>query len=153
MIAIRHANKNDSERLQQLHKLIFSNDLQFDSDVNVEWVNSKDGKAYFDSLLNNQKSLCLVAEEKKKLIGYLAATSKSFEDRKSKYIEIQNLGIVSEYRLQGIGQQLIDQCFEWAKAKGYKKVWLRCYSKNTQALNFYKKNKFSEISVSLERDV
>lgn len=153
MIRYRSANNKDIQALQVLHDVVFSDVLEYDADAKLNWMDDENNKKYYINLLSNPENLCIVAEDNDKLIAYITATPKSFEDRKSKYIEIQNLGVLNQYRKQGVGQQLVDQCLLWAKDKGYQKAYLRCYAKNTNALDFYVKNAFSPISISLEKNL
>lgn len=108
---------------------------------------------YFTNLLNNSKSICLIAKDDNKNIGYLAACPKEIPYRLSRYIEIENMGVIPEYRSQGIGQKLIDECLKIAKDKGFQKVYVNAYFKNIGAINFYKKNGFTEIDISLEKNI
>jgi GNAT superfamily N-acetyltransferase len=42
---------------------------------------------------------------------------------------------------------------EWAKLKGYQKMYVSAYFGNKDAIKFYKKNGFSEIDLGLEVDL
>lgn len=152
-MTIRQARKDEIQKLQDLNDEAFADNPKYDSDLNLNWAQSDVGKKYFNDGLNSSETYFLVAEDGEKLVGYIAAAPQHFDDRNSKYIEIENLGIIPEYRSKGIGKKLIEECFTWAKKKGYQKAYLKCYFKNTNALTFYKNNGFSEISVSLEKEI
>jgi len=119
----------------------------------MDWSQSIEGKKYFTNLVNNPNACCLVAEEKIKLIGYIAATYKEFDYRKRKYIEINNMGVMPTFRSRGIGTLLIKECLKWARSKGFQKIYVNSYFQNHKAINFYKRNGFLEIDLSLERDI
>ena len=87
------------------------------------------------------------------MIGYIAAVPKFFSYRKSRYLEIENMGILPSFQRKGTGTMLINKCLDWAKNKGFQKVYVNSYFANQQAINFYKKSGFSEIDLSFERDV
>lgn len=153
-MTIRKARKDEVRKLQELNDSVFEKDnLKYDADIKPGWGLSEDGKTYFTKLLRNTHGLCYVAEDNGTLVGYITAVPIKFKYRKSKYIEIENLGIAPEYRKQGIGHQLMVECHKWAKAKGYQKIFLKCFFKNEDALTFYKNYGFSGIYINLERDI
>ena len=83
----------------------------------------------------------------------MAAAEKFIDYRKSKYLEIENMGVVPDYRSQGISRLLMDECFKWGKENGFQKVFVNSYIKNTAAMEFYKKSGFEEIDISLEKNI
>jgi ribosomal protein S18 acetylase RimI-like enzyme len=54
-------------------------------------------------------------------------------------IEIQRIYLLQSQTGQGQGRALINHCLDWAKAHGYKAVWLGVWERNERALSFYKK--------------
>lgn len=150
MINIRTARKDEVKDLQDLDDGIFIGSPKYDNDFDTNWAQTK-GKAYFTDLLNNPEACCLIAEEDGEKIGYIAAVPKSISYRKSKYIEIENIGVALEYRSKGIGTLLIDECLKWAKSKGFQKAYVNAYFHDTKAVEFYKRNNFSEIDLCLEK--
>lgn len=153
MIIIRAAHKNEVKKLQTLNQEVFISDQKYDPDLKMDWALSKEGKRYFTNLLNNPKACCLMAEVKKRAIGYIAARPRKFSYRLSHYLEIDNMGVVPAFRSQGIGSLLIDGCLQWARKQGFEKIYVVTYFKNRQAIKFYKKNSFAEIDLSFERKI
>ncbi len=151
MVHIRTADKNEVKDIQNLNNEVFIDNQKYDSDLDMNWPQSDKGKEYFTKLLNNPDACCLLAEEDGKLVGYIAAAPKNISYRKSKFFEIENMGVIPEYRSKGIGSQLIQKCLEWAKNKGFQKLFVNAYFQNAKAIDFYKRNGFSEIDISLER--
>lgn len=121
--------------------------------MDMKWAHSHIGKEYFTKLLNNPEACCLIAEENGKKIGYIAAIPKKITYRISKYVEIDNMGVIPKYRSKGIGTMLMNRCLEWAKAQGFQKAYVNSYFHNQMAIRFYKRNGFSEIDVSLEKNL
>lgn len=150
---IRQARKDEVKKLQDINDDAFANNPKYDPDLVLDWAQSEKGKAYFTNLLNDSNDVCFVAEDGDKLVGYIAASPKPIAHRKSKYIEIENLGVAQAYQRKGVGSLLMEKCLEWAKERGYEKVYLSSYFANTQAIDFYKKNGFSEIELSLEKSI
>ena len=152
-MTIRQARKDEVKKLQYLNQEVFIDNQKYDPDLIMDWAIGNQGKIYFTNLLTNSNAICLVAEAEDKLVGYIAAITKDFGYRKSKYLEIQNMGVIAEYRSKGIGSQLIQALSEWAKKHGFQKAYVNAYFSNNQAITFYKKNGFSEIDISLERNL
>jgi ribosomal protein S18 acetylase RimI-like enzyme len=102
---------------------------------------------------SNKDAICLIAEEGSRKIGYIAAAKKNISACRSRYIEIENMGVIPDFRSKGIGALLIKECMKVAKSRGFQKAYVNAYIKNTEAVDFYKRNGFLEIDVSLERNI
>lgn len=153
MINIRIARKDEVSDLQALNDEVFIDNQKYDQDLDMSWAKSDKGREYFSDLLNNEDTICLIAEEDERKVGYIAAAPKVISYRKSKYIEVENMGVILEYRSRGIGKLLMEKCLELAKAKGFQRAYVNAYFNNEKAVKFYKNNGFSEIDLSLERDI
>lgn len=151
MIAIRTAHTDDIQALQELNDEIFIDNSKYDTDLDMNWAKGPKGKEYFTFLVNDPQSLCLIVEDEGRKIGYIAAGVKEIDYRNSKYAEVQNMGVTPEYRSKGIGTMLMEKCTEWAKEKGYQKLFVSVYIANQNAIAFYKKSGFVEIDISLEK--
>jgi ribosomal protein S18 acetylase RimI-like enzyme len=151
MVSIRRARTGEVNKLQALNDAVFADNSRYDQDAMLDWAQSKAGETYFTTAINNPEACFLVAEDEGKLVGYIAGSPKKFDDRMSRYVEIDNLGVSRDYRRHGVGKKLMETCLKWAKDEGFQKVHLRCYSANVGALEFYKHNGFQDTSVSLER--
>ena len=152
-MTIRQARADDVKTLQILNDEVFVDNSKYDSDLKLDWAQSKTGETYFAKLLNNKQAICLIAEEDNKSIGYLAAVPKEFGYRLSKYIEIENMGVSPSYRSRGIGSRLVSHCLQIAKKRGFQRVYATSYVDNTKAVRFYERNGFKRIDVSLEKDL
>ena len=151
MIKIRPCNISEVKILQNLNDEVFTHNAKYDIDLDLAWAKGEKGKKYFSELLNNNKSYAVIAEDDGKHVGYLVACLKRIDYRSSKYLEIENMGVIPEYRSKGVGRMLMHECFTWAKEQGYQKVFVNTYIANEKAIQFYKKSGFSEIDVSLEK--
>lgn len=98
---------------------------------------------YFLDALKNEKVLVLVAVEDNVVYGYLRA---EFMDKpylvKSKIADIDNLGVSSKFRRQGIGKKLMDAFVEICREKKIDEIRLSVYNKNISAYNFYEEYGF-----------
>jgi GNAT superfamily N-acetyltransferase len=153
MITIRPARQDEVQTLQNLNDKVFIDNHQYDDDLDMNWAQSAKGRKYFTELLYNPQARCLIAEEDGKSIGYIAAAPKHVSFRKNTYLEIGDMGVIPDYRSQGVGTLLMQECLKWGKAHGFHKVFVNAYFANTSAIAFYKRNGFAEIDVSLEREL
>lgn len=109
----------------------------------------------FEQSMKEEGSFFLVAEDNKRIVGYLsvdlfyAISSK----RWIKCIHIEELGILNKYSRQGIATKLIKYLEEISKEKNYKFISLNVKSKNIPAINLYKKNKFGIYDVRLVKEI
>jgi len=150
---IRKATKDDIKTLQNLNDEVFVDNSKYDPDLKMDWAQSETGKEYFTDVVNNPNAICLITESEGKAIGYIAAGPKEFGYRLSKYLEIENMGVSPKHRSQGIGLKLIKECLKVAKERGFQKAYVNAYSENVGAINFYEKNGFNKIDISLEKDI
>ena len=96
--------------------------------------NSAFNRTYLDSLIKADNSFIYVYTISEKVCGYLMVLD-SID-----FYEILAIATVKEYRNKGIAQELLD------KIK-IKDIFLEVRESNQTAINFYKKNKFKEISI------
>lgn len=150
-ITIRQALCTEIKQLQILNDRIMIDNPKFDSDLMPDWGRSEQGKRYFLELLNDKAAICFVAEEQGALVGYIAARPKDFGYRLSKYVELENLGVIPEHQNQGIGKKLYGAFVTWAKQQGFEKVYLESYFANNKARGFYEKMGFNPIDIAYEK--
>lgn len=148
---IRSATIDDFENLVELNKSIYINNPSFDDDLNPDFMDTNEGKEYIKESITDPNGICLIAEEGGKFLGYTSGSRKPIPWRRSKYFELINLGIIPEAKGKGLGKALLVEIEKAAKAAGYEKIYLDCYAKNIEALDFYRRNSFVEIDVSLEK--
>lgn len=154
MIKIREARNDEWNKLQDLNNMVIKDNNKYDPDIIVDWAHSDAGRSYFKELVKDSNKLCLVAETQNgTLIGYIAGSPKQIDYRISRYFEIENMGVFSQYRSQGLGTKLMKAALKWASEKGYQKAIVNSYTANTGAINFYNKCGFETIDVTLERNI
>lgn len=150
---IRKARADESTILQDLNNEVFVDNVKYDPDLVLDWAYSEAGKKYFQELVADPESICFIAEDDGKLVGYLAASPKPISYRKSRYLEVDNMGVIPEYRSKGVGRMLMDACKKWATENNYQKMFVNSYAKNEKAVSFYQKCGFEIIDVSLEMTI
>ena len=119
-------------------KKLTSNDINYIKQIfNCEkeiFKNSAFNKSYIETLIKGNNSFVYVYLIEDKICGYLMVL-----DSIDVY-EILAIATIEEYRNNGIAQELLDKI----KTKD---IFLEVRESNQVAINFYKKNKFKEISV------
>lgn len=150
-IKIQTAKSNDWQIIQKLNNQVFLTDQNNDDDLDMNWPFSSEGVSYFKKLASGKYGKCFIAYFENKPVGYTTLSLQDFGYRKSKYVEVENMGVEPEFRSQGIGKLLLDEAVSWAKQQGATKLFVSAYWKNKRAINFYKKNSFYESKVELER--
>jgi len=153
MITYRQSTPDDVALLQKLNDGVFVDNSKYVPDLDMNWAKGKEGFKYFTDLVNDPKKFCIIAENDGVSIGYLAAAPKTFSYKIAMYTELENMGVIPEFQSKGVGSQLIERYLKWSKDEGYEKSYVSSFAKNTGAIAFYKKHGFSEIDISLERDL
>ena len=119
-------------------KKLTSNDINYIEQIfNLEkeiFKNSAFNRTYLDSLIKADNSFIYTYIIDNKVCGYLMVL-----DSIDVY-EILAIATVEEYRNKGIAQELLDKI----KTKD---IFLEVRESNQVAINFYKKNKFNQISI------
>ena len=119
-------------------KKLTNNDIDYIEQIfNLEkeiFKNSAFSKSYLNTLIKGDNSFIYIYLIDSKVCGYLIVL-----DSIDVY-EILAIATIEEYRNKGIAQELL------AKIR-IKNIFLEVRESNQTAINFYKKNKFKEISV------
>jgi diamine N-acetyltransferase len=94
--------------------------------------------------LADEKSVFLIAEIDGKAAGYAKLVIGSIEDGiiAERPVELNRLYSHQEYLGKGVGQNLMDACFERAQKHGHDVMWLGVWEYNPRAQRFYEKNGF-----------
>jgi len=119
-------------------KKLTSDDINYIEQIfNLEkeiFKNSAFSKSYLNTLIKGDNSFIYIYLIDDKVFGYLMIL-----DSIDVY-EILAIATVEEYRNKGIAQELLDKI----KTKD---IFLEVRESNQVAINFYKKNRFKEISI------
>jgi ribosomal protein S18 acetylase RimI-like enzyme len=153
MLNIRPASPNDLEAIQKLNHQVMARNIEFDPGINPNFDLEEIGKGFFKDLLENENGIFLIAMDGEQLVGYINGSPKEQMNRSIRTFEMENLGIIPDYRRQGLATKLYARFVEEVKQRGFTRIFLNCYIKNEIALDFYKKLGFEPIDVSLEKDI
>ena len=94
--------------------------------------------------LADDNSIFLIAEIDGKPAGYAKLIIGSFEEGviADRPVELSRLYSHQEYIGKGVGQNLMDACFDRARGHGHDVMWLGVWEYNPRAQRFYEKNGF-----------
>jgi len=152
-IKIKIAKTSDWKLIQELNNQVFLNDKSHDDDLDLTWPFSPAGVKYYKKLANGKYGKCFIAYLATKPVGYVALALKDFGYRKSKYVEVENIGVDPQYRNRGIGRLLMDAAVKWAKEQKAAKLWVSAFWENRKAIKFYKQNGFYESGVEMDKKI
>ena len=86
-----------------------------------------------------EKAITFEAWDEKILIGLIATY---LNDAENKMAFITNVSTIKEYMGKGIANELMKMCISYSKSHNFNEINLEVSSKNTDALNLYKKYGF-----------
>ena len=97
--------------------------------------------------LAGDENVFLIAEIDGEAAGYAKLVIGSIEPgiTATRPVELSRLYSHQEYLGKGVGQSLMDECFEFAKSHGHDVMWLGVWEFNPRAQAFYTKNGFREV--------
>ena len=149
-VLIRKANLEDLNAIQKLNNNLFELEFNnFDDTLKVGWPFEKEGKEYFENMLNSE--IVFVAEVEEKIVGYLAGSiCEGVSYITETFAELDNMCIDDEYRRFGIGTLLMDEFKKYCKEKNMQNIKVTASAKNSRAIQFYMKNGFEDYNVTLK---
>jgi len=94
--------------------------------------------------LSHPGSVFLIAEIDGELAGYAKLVFNNIETgiTAEKPVELNRLYSQQKFLGQGVGQNLMDACFDLARDQGCDTMWLGVWEYNPRAQRFYEKNGF-----------
>ena len=148
-IVIEKATIEDLEYIQKLNKKLFIREFEkYNKLLNIEWTFGEKGTKYFKELIQN--GFVYVAKTNNNIIGYLAGSIHNVNECfTEKFAEIENMYIENQYRRLKIGNKLIIKFKEWCKLNNVEYIKVSAWSKNIEAINFYKNNNFIDYEKTL----
>ena len=112
---------------------------------------------WFLEVLANPNKMLIVAEVDGRVAGQiLIIDSVSVDDpihRPRRYLEIDELAVLAEYRRQGIGRRLMQAAEQFAADRGIPTVELSVWEANSQAFSFYQSLDYRTVRRRLARDL
>lgn len=154
---IRPATIDDLQNIQELNLKLFEEEIKkFDKNLDMNWTFGENWKKYYIDRITNPNCCAFVAIMEEKIIGYLVGSiieEKCYYRILPEMAELDDMLILEEYRNMWIGTKLHEAFLDWCKSKNVKKIQVAAFSKNLEAVNFYKKKWFKDFATTLEMDI
>ena len=148
MISIRPATTNDAKLLTDLSYTTFwdafAHHPKNAPDDLAHYMRQAFSLEQITEELASNKNIFLVAAIDGKAAGYAKLIVDYIEPgiTAARPVELSRLYSHQEYLGQGVGQNLMDACFERARTHDHDVMWLGVWEYNPRAQRFYEKNGF-----------
>ncbi len=148
-LSIRHADISDANIICALGVTTFY-EAYFEQDESSDLANyvlESFSPAQIKNELNNTNSTFFIAELNGKAVGYAKLRENSAVDclKNENAVELHRIYILERAKGKGVGGELMNRCFETARAKGYETIWLGVWERNSAAQKFYEKLGFVKV--------
>ena len=149
---IRKAKKEDIDSIVKLYTEFLSYTGQFARFVSKKkiTINQKELRRAIKKRVNPSKeNVFLVAEENKKLLGFVQAEIMSPKESRTKKRVVEVIDIYTKSKREGIGRRLLNEIENWANSKKAKFILWEFIYGNKIAERFCIKNKFKPFKVKM----
>lgn len=149
-VTIDKATIADVAQLQAISKQTFIETFaEQNSEENMQkYLNEALSLEQLTLELQDENSEFYFARIGDEIVGYLklnsGASQTELKDKTA--IEIERIYVLKQFHGQKVGQVLYEKAINIARQKNAKYVWLGVWEKNLRAINFYKKNGFTEFN-------
>ena len=112
----------------------------------------REGRAYYTGLLDDEKSLCLLATTANGPAGHLVGNVRGPGTMRPGEViaELVSMRVAEQARRGGVGSGLIAEFMEWANAKGATEAHVTAFAANAGAIDFYQRNGFTPYELTLK---
>lgn len=152
-VIIRKAIPSELDKVCTMHEYLNSCLRQnFDSTMKEGWSTSEQGRQYFEQRLNDANGLFLVAVDGDAFIGYLNAVIQpiSIHRIEERVAVLENMMIVPELQKKNIGRKMFEIFVNWCREQTVSRISVTTYTKNTNALEFYRHMGMEDYTSTLE---
>lgn len=147
MIIIRKAKIKDLSQVVKLYIEYMHYHEKLDPALEIKNNPQRDALEYLRKHIYSPKKLLLVAEDKDKVVGFLAAYAfEMLPIYKNKYGGfISDVFVDSKIRRQGISGNLLEESFKWFRGKKINRVELGMLANNDLAIKTWKAHGFKDV--------
>lgn len=138
---VRKATLDDAANLAALAARWFTDAFsgQVPDGELTSYVNDSFSESQLQSETISPGSCILLAEDNAQPIGYARLLAGFDPSDMPNAIRIVRLYVQSSLIGTGVGAALMQACIEYARAEGYRHIWLRVWEENKTAIEFYRK--------------
>ncbi len=145
-VTIREATRKDAGALITAVGTYLSTSPHLITTVEEFNPTSRSEARWIEGMARESNSLLLVALHRKTIIGNL--TLKGEARKKIRHNATLGVGIIPEWRGQGLGRLLIESAVQWARDSSVlENLWLQVFSGHTQGIELYEKLGFEKTGV------
>lgn len=153
-IIIRKAHNEDQKAIQDLTLQLTDSDRVYDSALSREWSHNSDGENFVKEHIAGDKKICLVAEDKGQLVGYLLGEVLEVDPEKPiRMSELRQIFVADSVRSHGLGARFFEEFKKWSKEQGVEKICVNVYFANEKGKAFYQRQGFTPKSLIMEMEV
>jgi RimJ/RimL family protein N-acetyltransferase len=137
---VREVRESDAESLVALIKQVEKESEFMLMEPGERQITPEQQQQRIHSIQKNENSTIFVAEYEEQLVGYMFAMGGTAKrNQHSVYVVI---GILKDYRGQGIGTRLFEKLEEWAVERKIRRLELTTVTRNVAGVALYKKMGF-----------
>ncbi|KKK37761.1 GCN5 family acetyltransferase [Mesobacillus campisalis] len=137
---IREITLGDAENFIHLVKQVETESDYMLLEAGERTTTSEQQQLQLEQIIQQSNSTIFIAEDEEKLLGYIIVIGGTARrNRHSAYLVV---GILKEYRGQGLGTSLFEAVNEWAHEHELSRLELTVVTENEAGIALYKKNGF-----------
>lgn len=138
---VREIHVCDAEKFAHLTQQVEANSEYMLWEAGERKIPPKQQEKILENIVASENSTIFVAENNhNKLVGYLLVIGGNA--KRNKHVAYIVVGILRDYRGQGLGKRLFEELVQWSKEHGIHRLELTVVTLNEAALSLYKKMGF-----------
>ncbi|MFK9090880.1 N-acetyltransferase family protein [Bacillus salipaludis] len=137
---VREIKVSDAKNLVELVRQVEEESEFMLMEAGERQITTEIQRTRIENMKKSENSTIFVAEEDDKLTGYIFAIGGTA--RRTKHSVYLVVGILRDYRGQGVGTKLFTRLEEWARDRGIHRLELTTVTKNKPGVALYKKMGF-----------
>ena len=148
-IEIRRAVAEDAKLISVLGAVTFY-EAYFEQDAPADLADYIYESFALDKIVSeieDENSAFFIIYQNYHAVGYakLREDSEVYCVNNETAVELQRIYLVERVFGTGVGEIFLKHCLEFAKAKGFKTLWLGVWEENRRAIRFYEKHGFRQV--------
>jgi len=150
---VRKANRKDFKTLVALKEEFYSEEAQFEQEVDLAEISDAINE-FYEKKLGDADAVFYLAEEDKKPAGYvLALISKPHPGHPAGEVGvIADIYIKPEHREMGVGASLLEAVESWLGGKGVRHIQVHVFAENRRARIFWEKHGYGDRIITKEKE-
>lgn len=134
-IRVREGTEADLDDVVRALEAVASEEVHIgtESPIDQELMKRRIRQAYVD----NEEAVLFVVEDRGRVVGWLNLASRDG-------LADLGMGLLPDYRGQGLGSQLMERCLKWCRDHSCHKITLEVWPHNRAAIRLYEKFGFEQ---------